>query len=241
MTEPPRGQQSNRRREAVLRLVRDASDPLGVAEIAERLGIHANTVRFHLDTLVADGRVDRTKAESGTQGRPPQLYRVAPGMDPMGERHYRTLAEVLSVTLATDPDPSGRGVEAGRLWGRRHASTVTEPPNVSRRADTPESGAMVDRLIQMLEELGFAPDQSTGGDHPQIHLRNCPFLELAVHHTEVVCPIHLGLMQGALDAWDSPLTVERLNPFVAPDRCTAHLAAVDARVGSSTSVNSDRS
>lgn len=244
MTEPPPGRQSTGRRGAVLQLLRDGSGPLGVAEIADRLGIHANTVRFHLDTLVANGQVDRVSAESGVPGRPAQLFRVASGMDPMGKRHYRALAEVLAVTVAADPDLSRRGVESGRQWGRRHASTVTERTQrtePTERTDPSDGASTVDLLAQMLDELGFAPEQSSGGDRPQqITLRNCPFLELAVHHTDVVCPIHLGLMQGALESWDSPLTVKRLDPFVEPDRCTAHLVAKDHHVGSPTAVGRDQ-
>jgi predicted ArsR family transcriptional regulator len=40
----------------------------------------------------------------------------------------------------------------------------------------------------------------------------------------VVCPIHLGLMQGALEAWNAPVTVDRLEAFVEPDLCLAHIA-----------------
>ncbi|MGZ4289361.1 MAG: transcriptional regulator, partial [Gaiellaceae bacterium] len=41
--------------------------------------------------------------------------------------------------------------------------------------------------------------------------------------THIVCPIHLGLMQGAMAAAQSPVTVERLEPFVEPMLCVAHL------------------
>lgn len=58
----------------------------------------------------------------------------------------------------------------------------------------------------------------------QVGLRHCPFLELAEHKATVVCPIHLGLMQGALEAWQAPITVDRLEAFVEPDLCVAHLA-----------------
>ena len=50
---------SPRRRE-VLDAVRDATTPLGVTEVADRLAVHPNTVRLHLDALVTQGRVERT-------------------------------------------------------------------------------------------------------------------------------------------------------------------------------------
>lgn len=222
MTKPPPGHQSTGRRRQVLQLLRDVNEPLGIAEIADRLGIHANTVRFHLDTLVGNGQVERTTAERGTPGRPPQLFQTVRGMDPMGPRHYRILAEALAASLATDPDPSRRAAEAGRVWGRLQASTGTDT------TDPDEPAEAVDRLTRMLDELDFAPEQFTAGHRSQIGLRNCPFLELAADRAEVICPIHLGLMQGAMESWDSPLTVERLDPFVEPDLCVVHLGAVGA-------------
>ena len=42
-----------------------------------------------------------------------------------------------------------------------------------------------------------------------------------------MCSVHLGLMQGAMQTWESPLTVDRLEPFVPPDLCVAHLARAD--------------
>lgn len=210
------------RREEVLRLLRDAGNPMGIAQIADRLGIHANTARFHLDTLFSNGQVERTTAESGTQGRPPQLFQTARGMDPMGPRHYRVLAEVLAASLASETDPSRRGLEAGRVWGRLQASTVTDTAEGGEQVDAAGS---VGRLMGMLDVLGFAPETPEGGNRSQIGLRNCPFLELAVDRTEVVCPVHLGLMQGAMESWDSPVTVGRLDAFVEPDLCVAHLSA----------------
>ena len=42
-------------RMAVLELLRSRAQPLGVAEIARRVGLHQNTVRSHLDLLVHSG------------------------------------------------------------------------------------------------------------------------------------------------------------------------------------------
>lgn len=225
MTKPP-AQQSAGRRSQVLQLLRDTDEPLSVAETAERLGIHANTVRFHLETLVDNGQVECTRAELGRPGRPPQLFRAVRGMDPMGPRHYRVLAEALAATLATDPDSSGRATEAGRVWGRLQASVVAD---VANRDEPLDAGASVGLLTGMLDELGFAPEQTTGGARSQIGLRNCPFLEAAIDHPHIVCPVHLGLMQGAMQAWNSPVTVDRLDAFVEPDLCMVHLGSAGAQ------------
>jgi predicted ArsR family transcriptional regulator len=84
----------------------------------------------------------------------------------------------------------------------------------------------VARLVGLLEEFGFAPEAPEGGaaEGMRIGLRNCPFLDLAEARPEVVCPVHLGLMRGALEGWGAPVTVDRLEPFAEPDRCLAHVS-----------------
>jgi predicted ArsR family transcriptional regulator len=217
---------STGRRDEVLQLLRATGDRMGIAEIAGRLGIHANTARFHLDMLVSNGQVECSTDRPGSPGRPAQRFRSVRGMDPMGARHYRMLAEMLVTSLAGQPDPGRAAAEAGRVWGRLQA---TPAPDVADGADVPDcrdratAVEPVRRLMGMLDELGFAPERPDGDDGPQITLRNCPFLELAVDRSEIVCPIHLGLMQGALESWGSSLTVGRLDAFVEPDRCEAHL------------------
>lgn len=190
-----------------------------IIEIAERLGVHANTVRFHLATLVSNGQVEHLSAERGVPGRPARLYRPVQGMDPQGPRHYLALAEALTESLAGTTDPRQRAIEAGRAWGRRQA--VGTGPG----GGAGDSSDAVDRLRLMLTELDFDPERpaDTGGGGRRIDLRHCPFLELALERREVVCSLHLGLMRGAMEAWDSEVTVDRLDAFVEPDLCSAHL------------------
>lgn len=200
------------RRGEVLRMLRETTRPLSITELADRLDVHPNTVRFHLDTLLANGQVERVEVQHRTPGRPPQLFRAVTGMDPAGPRSYRLLAEILASTLAAEPDRVERAVEAGREWGRQHGDS---------RPNVPEDP--VGRLVALLDEIGFAPELDD--KKRRVNLRHCPFLELATERPEVACPIHLGLMQGAMQAWGSPVTVERLDSFVTPDRCVATLAA----------------
>lgn len=204
------------RRDEVLAVLRDAGAPLSIADIAERLSIHPNTARFHLEALVERGRAEALAPNPTKPGRPPLMFRAAPGMDPDGPRDYRMLAGVLAGALGRQRDTRRRATDAGRVWA---AGEVT--PNRVGDAEL-----AIDRLTALLDDLGFAPEhrrQSAGfGD---IALRNCPFLELAVDHRDVICPVHLGIMQGALTAWAAPLTVDTLIPFAAPGMCVATLAS----------------
>ncbi|ETB27462.1 transcriptional regulator [Mycobacterium avium 09-5983] len=79
------------------------------------------------------------------------------------------------------------------------------------------------QLVDVLDELGFAPERRVIDGEQQVGLRHCPFLELAENSSNVVCPVHLGLMQGAMESWGAPVSVDRLDPFVEPDLCLAHL------------------
>ncbi len=226
-----RDPQHSRRRE-VLEALRDADGPMGVADIAVRLGIHPNTARFHLDALVADGAVERELTQPSGPGRPRTVYTPRPGMDRGGTRSYRLLARILVSRLASAaPQGAQEAAEAGRAWGR----FLVEPVPPYRKLTARQS---VERLTALLDDLGFDPEPepeppaaAAGAQDAQepgpgrIRLRHCPFLELAEEYSGVVCPVHLGLMQGALAELRAPVSATRLEPFAEPGACVAHLAA----------------
>lgn len=201
------------RRSEALRVLRAASAPMGITAIANELGVHPNTVRFHLDTLVRDGRVERVEPDRKRPGRPPLLFRAARRMDPDGPRRYLLLAEILAMSLAAGRNPGAKALAAGRAWGKRLESPVPHEKKMSERES-------IDHLVNLLDDLGFAPERR---GVQQVGLRHCPFLELAQIQTSIVCPIHLGLMQGALASWEAPVAVDRLDSFIEPDLCLAHL------------------
>jgi predicted ArsR family transcriptional regulator len=206
------------RRLDVLSTLKAAAAPMTIAQIAGELGVHPNTVRFHLGTLVADGRVERVQPVDRRPGRPPLMFRAVRRMDPGGPRRYRMLAEILTLGLSSDQDASAKALDAGREWGRR-----LDPP--TRTAKAPGPRQSIDRLVGLLDDMGFAPERQDAHGQTRVGLRHCPFLELAEHRSDVVCPIHLGLMQGALEKWDAPITVDRLDAFVEPDLCLTYLTS----------------
>lgn len=215
-------QRVSRRRE-VMQVLRAAAAPMSIAAIADELDVHPNTVRFHLDILVRDGRVESVEPGRGGPGRPPLMFRAVREMDHGGPRRYQLLAEILSMGFAADRDPSAKALATGRAWGQR-----LEP----RSATTKSAGSAeesIDHLIEVLDELGFAPERRELGGQQQVGLRHCPFLEVAEARTAIVCPIHLGIMQGALENWNAPVSVDRLDPWTEPDLCLAHLVEVASR------------
>lgn len=217
MNRPDQTADDQPRRQAVLEAVRGSDAPLGITELAEQLGIHPNTVRFHLDALVAQGLVDRRLEAPTGRGRPRTVHTPHPGMDRGGQRQYQLLAKILLAQLSTSPDAGSAAEAAGRSWGGYLVEHI--PP--SREPDALEATR---RLNALMTDLGFAPEPD-GSAAERIRLRRCPFLELAEEYSSTLCPLHLGLMRGALNEIRAPITATRLEPFAEPDACIVHLAS----------------
>ncbi len=66
-----------RSRADVLDMLQAAGTPLGVREIAQRMGLHPNTARFHLEALVEAGLASRETEGREKPGRPRIGYRAA--------------------------------------------------------------------------------------------------------------------------------------------------------------------
>lgn len=211
-----------RSRADVLDMLRAADGPLGVRDVAQQMGLHPNTARFHLEALVNAGLAVRETEDRETPGRPRIGYRAVAD-SPLGRRRYRLLAEMLTSLIAgTMPEPGRVAEEAGREWG----AYLTEQPPPYQRLTAEEAVA---KLTAIMDELGFAPQAESdpdGGQH-RLCLRQCPFREVAQHHQDVICSLHLGLMRGALDRMRAPLTADRLDPFVEPSLCIARLTERD--------------
>ncbi|QDP97401.1 helix-turn-helix domain-containing protein [Microlunatus elymi] len=218
------------RRADVLAVLNQADEPIGVTEIADRLGIHHNTVRFHLKALVEQRRAEQVAMPAQRPGRPAIGFRSVAGMDPEGTRHYRILAEILIKELSGHRDARARALAAGRAFGR---GLVADGPGSATGDSSTGVGRRSDRrslatLVQALDDLGFQPALAGRRPDRRIELRHCPFLELAHEDARVVCAIHLGLMQGVLEQQGAAQTVGRLLPFAEPDLCRAELASGEA-------------
>jgi predicted ArsR family transcriptional regulator len=204
------------RREQVLGLLRSSGQPVSVADVAAATGLHLNTARFHLDALVGDQLAERLAEPREVPGRPRILY-SAHGPLP-GPRSYALLAEMLTGLVSSFKDNEAATVEAGRAWGQH----LVERAAPSEHLDAEEA---VSRLNRVLDAIGFQPEARPGKTKrdTEVRLHHCPFREVAQRHSDVVCTIHLGLIQGALDALHAPLEATALEPFVRPSMCIARL------------------
>jgi predicted ArsR family transcriptional regulator len=241
LTDPDPAGGLGQSRRGVLEALRAAGVPLGAQQIAERTGLHPNTARFHLDGLVDAGLAERQAEEPTGPGRPRVVYRANAADTPAGVRSYRLLAEMLTSLVAdTLPEPGPAAVAAGQAWGR----FLTPRPAPLERVDADEA---LRRLSAVLADIGFAPGPpeeevaptgpgarrapraARAGVGRVIPLRHCPFREVAAQQQAVVCSLHLGLMQGVLAEVRAPLHAHRLDPFVQPSLCLAHLTPRDGQ------------
>lgn len=200
-------------RSRLLDVLRGAGLPLGVRDLAERVGLHPNSVREQLDLLVSAGLVERQAGAPAGRGRPSFRYQAL-ASDDEDVAPYRELARVLADELARAPHAAEAAAAAGDRWGR--GLVADHPP-----AHDPTEA--LQRLVTLLDGAGFAPEPVDSPDQP-IRLRRCPFGDLARDRSDVVCAVHLGLMHGALRELGAPLEAVRLQPFVLPDLCLAHVA-----------------
>jgi len=207
-----------RTRFQVLSLLRDVGEPITVTEAARRLGLHANTVRFHLETLEEAGLVSRQPEERRGPGRPRLLYTATTAASAAEGRSYRFLAQVLTGFIAEKmPKPAKAAEEAGQAWGR----FLTEPPPPYQKVGEPAAMAA---LVDNLDRIGFLTRPVDDDEGLRLEINHCPFLEVAREHADVVCAVHLGLLRGMLSEMRAPVSAKRLEPMVEPSRCIARLA-----------------
>jgi predicted ArsR family transcriptional regulator len=203
------GVNGDRQRELILDALRAAHDGLGTARLAEQLGLHPNTIRFHLGVLADGGLVQASPEHRHERGRPSIVYRLTGDGVGRGRDEYRLLATMLADVVSADGEGAARAYEAGVRWGR-HLQQAEPDASVAR----------------LLDREGFAAEQH--GD--EVEMRRCPFYALAESSPDVICTLHHGIIDGALAERGSDLRVGRLQPFVEPSLCVAHLARRDPAV-----------
>jgi predicted ArsR family transcriptional regulator len=204
-------------RYAVYRELAGSPAALSAPDLAERLGVHANTVRLHLERLRDAGLVDAEAVHRGTVGRPQHLYFLAPGapslgFDPPAHALLAGLLAALAERVGADPDDAG---DTGHAWGAE----------AGRRT---RSRSCVRALSGELTRLGFEPSEAAG-DGPaegavRIDFLHCPFRELAEAYPELVCNLHRGLCEGIVDEVGGG-SVEEFATLYDPEPCHVTVAA----------------
>jgi len=209
-------------RQRVLQALRRAGHALGVQEVAELVGLHENSVRFHLDRLVDEGAATRDAEPRTGRGRPRHAYTVTAEPGAHGDhRDYRLLSAILAGAMASGPDPTSTAIDAGQRWGRY----LAPQPRPFGQTDQP---AALTEVARIMSDIGFAPEvdePAAGVSDRELTSHHCPFLEVAGEHPEIVCSVHLGLIQGALEGLRAPVAATELAPWVTASTCVATISA----------------
>jgi predicted ArsR family transcriptional regulator len=194
--------QPTRRRLFVL--LSDLGRAASTDELAERLALHPNGVRSHLQWMHDAGLLIRRRVAL-PRGRPRDEWAISPVARPGGDppQAYANLAHWLARSIPATPARL-REVEAtGRDVGQELAAGAAGSP---------------DRVLgDVLAALGFQPEIELSDGRFGCRLGNCPYRDSVRANKDVVCTLHRGLTRGLLDQVAPVATLTRFVPH-DPDR-----------------------
>jgi len=190
-----------------------------IEDLSHETGLHVNTVRAHLDVLVAGGHIERIHGAPKGRGRPPFAFRAVGGFRSPFDDLARTLTDALE--FANQPELARTTAE---LWAKKLGPLPS--------ADTPDEA--VDHAVESLQKVGFSAEASTLGE--SITIGTCPYASLIADHP-VICDIHTELLATVLHASKQGVEVEAMDVWVKPTLCRARLIRPDMSPARSITVS----
>jgi len=172
-----------------------------IAELVEATGLHANTVREHVQRLMDAGYVIAETERRTTRGRPRVLYSAATGAD-----------EAASPVAILRAEAAAR---RGDLLRRVYGSDT----DAGLGADALHQ---LDALVEDLGDAGFDP--VVDERELTVDLTPCPHGATSAHRG-ILCGVHVGLMDSVLAQAGGPLRVEGIAPSCDPAQCVVQLSA----------------
>ena len=207
-------------RARLLGVLRQMGRPVSVSELSDATGLHENTVRGHLDLLVSVGYATREREHRSIPGRPRIVYRatlqgVMPEQVPdQRSESMQLMARVLAAQVAgASTERADRVVRHAQAWARDHGDPV------DRQVD--DSEAALSLVTDLMALRGFDPTPDVGNREVVLHA--CPYADLARDQMQVICGVHLGLVRGALERADAPVTVRFSAVDPETPRCVVQL------------------
>lgn len=170
-----------------------------ISELQQATALHANTIREHLARLISDGYVVAEKELRTTRGRPRVLYSASDGKAASSLVQQRKVREA---------------GQRGDLM--RRILTLDMPENLGT-----DAVHQLDALVEELEDEGFDPmiDERA----LTVDLTPCAHTTAQAEHREVLCSVHLGLLQGVLAEAGGPLAVDGMRSSCDPSVCVIQL------------------
>jgi predicted ArsR family transcriptional regulator len=177
----------------------DGRAELTIEQLCEATGLHANTVREHLQRLIEGGYVLQSSEHRTTRGRPRTLYSAAMG------------TPGASSAVARD-----KVAEAARRGDLMRRVLAEEDSELGR-----EATYQLDALIEHLEESGFEPIVDEG--ELTVDLAPCPHVVSRSEDRAILCQVHLGLMQSVLTQAGGPVATDCVRAAARPEDCIVQL------------------
>ena len=204
----------------VLDVIHEHPRGITAARIATIMGTTVNTLRGHLDELLAQDAIRAEAPNVGSRGRPALVYYSRVPDNRAIALEYITLVRVFAqYLLETTDDPRAAAYDIGRTWAREIATEpcdesellvrlaqmgfdpvpVEEPHNL---ADTQLAAPLAEQPNAQHPEAPETAEMADGTatsrpDHPGrpiIELRSCPFLHPDKDTPATVCDIHMGML-----------------------------------------------
>jgi len=179
-----------------------------LAELEGSLDLAAETVRSHLQALVAQGLVERSGLLRSGPGRPRIRYRLSEAGDALFPRRDRELLRELAEYLID----TGRGALLEQFFTDRLRRKRAEAE--ARLAGVPEADRL-EAVAKLLSEEGFLAEVVTDAAGRHLRLAHCPLREL-VEVSHLPCRAELALVGELVGR---PLLRESFIPDGAPS-CT---------------------
>ena len=173
-------------------------------ELAADVGLHPNGVRTQLALMAEAGLLERRRA-ARPRGRPRDEWAVAPSARTPGPaaETYESVSRWLARSIPVKPERLEEVRATGREIGRGLA------------AGRPGGAGS---LVALLGDLGFRPRLEPGIEAVlACRLGNCPFRDAVRENQPVVCGLHRGITEGALEVLAPAARLERFVPH-DPDR-----------------------
>ncbi len=209
---PPDDVLAQRTRARLFTLIAELRRPIGTAELAERLDLHPNGVRIHLERLEQAELLTRARETRG-RGRPRDAWVIAPGAEPGGRAPtgYHDLGLWLARALRTQPADLQSIEQTGREIGRELAPNGTAD-EIGGEPTPATTGGEINVLMASLAALGFQPELQHGTTGDCLCLNNCPYADAVHENQPVVCALHRGVTRGLLDILIPDATLAKFIP-----------------------------
>jgi len=197
---------------------------VSVQEIADLFHIHPNVARLHLAKLEDAKLVTSELQKTGKGGRPGRQYRLADEVVQLNFpfRDYQLLAKIAIQAMAKLGENGKQALyETGKTFGKEF---VKNRLTSGQTIDQLSFSQKLDIIKDAAEAAGFFPSfhhNIEEGKEIYLSIHNCPFKEVALLQSDIVCHTHTSFVQGMLEAlFDDAELIEKERMPMGCDTCS---------------------